>query len=36
MNAPPSVFPPKHLIKLADFLGVPVSYFFPTTPCPGP
>jgi transcriptional regulator with XRE-family HTH domain len=28
--------PPEHLIKLADFLGVSVSYFFPTTPCPRP
>jgi transcriptional regulator with XRE-family HTH domain len=25
----------EHLIKLAEFLGVPISYFFPTTPCPG-
>jgi transcriptional regulator with XRE-family HTH domain len=28
--------PSEHLIKLADLLGVSVSYFFPTTPCPGP
>jgi transcriptional regulator with XRE-family HTH domain len=28
--------PPEHLIKLSDVLGVPVSYFFPPTPCPGP
>jgi transcriptional regulator with XRE-family HTH domain len=26
--------PSEHLIKLAAFLGVSVSYFFPTTPCP--
>jgi transcriptional regulator with XRE-family HTH domain len=26
--------PSEHLIKLAEFLGVSVSYFFPTTPCP--
>jgi transcriptional regulator with XRE-family HTH domain len=26
--------PSEHLIKLAVFLGVSVSYFFPTTPCP--
>jgi transcriptional regulator with XRE-family HTH domain len=25
-----------HLIMLADILGVSVSYFFPTTPCPEP
>jgi transcriptional regulator with XRE-family HTH domain len=28
--------PSEHLIKLAEFLGVPISYFFPTTPCPRP
>jgi transcriptional regulator with XRE-family HTH domain len=28
--------PSDHLIKLADILGVSVSYFFPTTPCPEP
>jgi transcriptional regulator with XRE-family HTH domain len=28
--------PSEHLIKLAEFLGVSVSYFFPTTPCPSP
>jgi transcriptional regulator with XRE-family HTH domain len=28
--------PAEHLIKLAEFLGVGVSYFFPTTPCPEP
>jgi transcriptional regulator with XRE-family HTH domain len=28
--------PPEHLIKLADFFGVSVSYFFPATPCPRP
>ena len=28
--------PPEHLVKLSEFLGVPVSYFFPATPCPGP
>ncbi len=26
----------EHLIKLAGVLGVSVSYFFPTTPCPAP
>jgi transcriptional regulator with XRE-family HTH domain len=26
----------EHLIKLADVLGVPISYFFPATPCPAP
>ena len=26
----------EHLIKLAELLGVSVSYFFPATPCPGP
>jgi transcriptional regulator with XRE-family HTH domain len=25
----------EHLIKLAEFLGVSVSYFFPMTQCPG-
>jgi transcriptional regulator with XRE-family HTH domain len=28
--------PSDYLIKLADILGVSVSYFFPTTPCPEP
>jgi len=28
--------PSEHLIKLAELLGVSGSYFFPTTPCPGP
>jgi transcriptional regulator with XRE-family HTH domain len=28
--------PGEHLLKLADFLGVSISYFFPTTPCPRP
>lgn len=28
--------PPEHLTRLSEFLGVPVSYFFPATPCPGP
>jgi transcriptional regulator with XRE-family HTH domain len=28
--------PGEHLLKLADYLGVPVSYFFPATPCPTP
>jgi transcriptional regulator with XRE-family HTH domain len=27
--------PSEHLIGLAEFLGVSVSYFFPMTPCPG-
>jgi transcriptional regulator with XRE-family HTH domain len=26
--------PPDHLIKLSQILGVPVAYFFPSTPCP--
>ena len=28
--------PGEHLLKLAQYLGVPISYFFPTTPCPRP
>jgi transcriptional regulator with XRE-family HTH domain len=28
--------PSEQLIKLGDILGVSVSYFFPTTPCPTP
>ena len=28
--------PSDHLVMLADILGVSVSYFFPTTPCPEP
>jgi transcriptional regulator with XRE-family HTH domain len=28
--------PSEHLIKLAELLGVSVSYFFPATPCPEP
>jgi transcriptional regulator with XRE-family HTH domain len=28
--------PSEHLINLANILGVSVSYFFPTTPCPAP
>jgi transcriptional regulator with XRE-family HTH domain len=28
--------PGEHLLKLANFLGVAISYFFPTTPCPRP
>jgi transcriptional regulator with XRE-family HTH domain len=28
--------PPEHLVRLGEFLGVPVSYFFPTKPCPSP
>jgi transcriptional regulator with XRE-family HTH domain len=28
--------PPEHLLKLAEFLGVSISYFFPATPCPEP
>jgi transcriptional regulator with XRE-family HTH domain len=23
-----------HLVRLSEILGVPLSYFFPTTPCP--
>jgi transcriptional regulator with XRE-family HTH domain len=23
--------PPEHLMKLAEYLGVPISYFFPTS-----
>ena len=26
--------PAEHLIRLSELLGVPVSYFFPATPCP--
>jgi transcriptional regulator with XRE-family HTH domain len=26
--------PSEHLIELAKFLDVSISYFFPTTPCP--
>ena len=26
--------PGEHLLKLSESLGVPVSYFFPSTPCP--
>ena len=25
---------PDHLIKLSQFLGVPLDYFFPSNPCP--
>lgn len=28
--------PYEHLIKLSKFLGVAISYFFPTTPVPKP
>jgi transcriptional regulator with XRE-family HTH domain len=28
--------PPEHVTRLSEFLGVPVSYFFPADPCPGP
>jgi len=28
--------PADHLIELSKVLGVPVSYFFPTGPCPDP
>ena len=27
--------PPEHLIRLSEFLGVPMRYFFPATQCPG-
>jgi transcriptional regulator with XRE-family HTH domain len=27
--------PPEHLVRLSEFLGVSVSYFFPATLCPG-
>jgi transcriptional regulator with XRE-family HTH domain len=26
--------PSEHIIKLSQYLGVPVSYFFPSGPCP--
>jgi len=26
--------PSDHLVRLSEILGVPLSYFFPTTPCP--
>jgi transcriptional regulator with XRE-family HTH domain len=28
--------PQEHLIRLGEYLDVPISYFFPATPCPGP
>ena len=28
--------PSEHLIRLSEIMEVPLSYFFPTTPCPGP
>jgi hypothetical protein len=27
--------PSEHLVRLSDILGVPLSYFFPATPCEG-
>jgi transcriptional regulator with XRE-family HTH domain len=27
--------PAEHLIRLSEYFGVPLSYFFPATPCPG-
>lgn len=26
--------PSEHLVRLAEIMEVPMSYFFPTTPCP--
>jgi transcriptional regulator with XRE-family HTH domain len=26
--------PPEHLTQFSEFLDVPISYFFPATPCP--
>jgi transcriptional regulator with XRE-family HTH domain len=26
--------PSEHLVRLSEILGVPISYFFPATPCP--
>lgn len=26
--------PSDHLVRLSEILGVPLSYFFPATPCP--
>ncbi len=28
--------PSEHLIRLSEMMEVPLSYFFPATPCPGP
>ena len=28
--------PAEHLVTLAEFFDVPISYFFPTGPCPQP
>jgi transcriptional regulator with XRE-family HTH domain len=28
--------PSEHLVRLSEIMEVPLSYFFPTTPCPGP
>ena len=27
--------PSQHLVRLSEFMEVPLSYFFPSTPCPG-
>jgi len=27
--------PAEQLLRLSEFLGVPISYFFPSVPCPG-
>lgn len=27
--------PAEQLLRLSEFLGVPISYFFPSAPCPG-
>ena len=28
--------PSEQLVRLSEILGVAISYFFPTTPCPSP
>jgi transcriptional regulator with XRE-family HTH domain len=28
--------PSEHMIRLSELMDVPLSYFFPTTPCPSP
>ena len=28
--------PSEHLIRLSEIMEVPLSYFFPATPCPAP
>ena len=28
--------PSEHMVRLSELMEVPLSYFFPTTPCPSP